>query len=161
MVSKKKLLLPLAVFITLGILSVRATEQFLYPDLNCSGKFNKNKKWIRETGNKLPKILENENLDLSWSVLIRRDSITIENDRFPFYKELSHIDNFAKKTNIGITGGYKIDFIQHYKYEFTYNKITNQLTVELNARGKHVIENEVGDDILKATFLGKCERKWL
>ena len=152
-----KILISIIIF---GSLSFFLGMNILYPTLICKGEYSKQRDWASKNNLSVPKKLDDERLNLSYSVLIRRDAITIEKDRFPFYKELSSINNFAKRDDVGISGGYVNDYIQHLKYDFNYNKITNQLTIELNGHGKHLIDDEIGTDVLKVTFLGNCKRKW-
>lgn len=158
--NMRKFLKILVAIIFFGGFCLFISVNTLYPTLICKGEYSKQRDWTSKNKLSTPKKLDDERLNLSYSVLIRRDAITIEKDRFPFYKELSSKNNFAKRDDVGISGGYVNDYIQHQKYNFNYNKITNQLTIELNGHVKHLINDEIGTDVLKVTFLGNCERKW-
>lgn len=136
-------------------------KQVIYPTMICKGKFEKYRVWTEDSNTSNKKVLDNENLDVIWSLVFSRGAITINDDRFPLFKELNGTNRIAKKTTSGYEGTYSIDFLQHIKYQFSYNSITRQLLVQLNGKAPHIMDFNVGRDDLKATFIGVCQQKWL
>ena len=134
--------------------------QLIYPTMICKGQFNKVRIWTDGTNKAITRLLDDEHLDVSWSLLFRRGAIIINEDRFPLYKELNRTNHFAKSTTVGYTGSYSTDFLQNIKYSFEYNNITNQLSASLTGKGDHILDGYVGVDDLKANFIGACQRKW-
>jgi hypothetical protein len=135
-------------------------NQILYPTYVCDGELNKYIEWTKDYDNKPSKVLEDTKTKVAWSIRFKRGAMLINDDRFPFYKELNQQDNFAKKTPSGYEGGYSVNFIQKYKYQFHFNEISKQLSVTVQAEGPHIIEAGVGRDKGKFEFLGSCEQRW-
>ncbi len=158
--TKKKLSSYLIIFLSITT-GVYLAYQLIYPTMICKGELNKVRIWTDSSNKSITKLLDDEHTEVVWSLLIRRDAITINDDRFPLYKELSYKNNFAKKTTSGYEGSYSSDYLQHIRYRFSYNQISNQLGVDLTGKGDHILDGYVGKDDLKASFLGICQRKWL
>jgi len=134
--------------------------QLIYPTMICKGQFNKVRVWTDDANKSITKLLDDEHLDVSWSLLFRRGAIMINEERFPLFKELNGTNHFSKSTAVGYEGSFSTDYLQHIKYSFSYNQITNQLSVSLTGKGDHIIDGYVGMDDLKANFIGTCQRKW-
>ena len=134
--------------------------QLIYPTMICKGQFNKLRVWAHWLNKESTKILDDEHLEVSWSLLFRRGAILINEDRFPMYKELNGTNHFAKSTAVGYEGSYSTDYLQHIRYSFSYNQITHQLSASLTGKGDHILDGDVGMDDLKANFIGTCQRKW-
>lgn len=155
-----KKLLKYFIFFVIIICGLYFAYQLIYPTMICKGQLNKVRIWTDSSNKSITKLLDDEHTEANWSLLIRRDALTINDDRFPLYKERSYNNNFAKKTTSGYEGSSSTDYLQHVKYRFSYNQISNQLAVELTGNGDHILDGYVGKDDLKASFLGVCQRKW-
>lgn len=156
--SSKKLKLFLLI-IGLILFLVYFLYQIIYPTMICNGKFNKVRVWTDDANKSITKLLDDEHLEVSWSLLFRRGAIIINEDRFPLFKELNGSNRLAKATTVGYEGSYSTSFLQNIRYSFSYNQITKQLSVSLTGKGEHIIDGHVGMDNLKANFIGTCQRK--
>lgn len=150
------------IFILFSILSasIYCVYHILYPTMICRGSYSKLNKWTSDYNSADVKIIEDNKVDVSWSLLIRRDALYINEDRFPLFKELNYKNIHAEKTQFGYRGKYQTNMIQQWDYSFEYNNITNQLSASVSAAGFHILDGKGGKDKLKATFVGVCERKW-
>ncbi|QWD69611.1 hypothetical protein [Polynucleobacter sp. UB-Siik-W21] len=146
--------------VSMVTLVIYLAYQLIYPTMICKGQFNKVRVWTNGSNKEVTKLLDDEHLEVSWSLLFSRGAIIINEDRFPLYKELNSKNNFAKSTAVGYEGSYSTDFLQHIRYDFSYNQIANQLSVSFTGKGDHILDGDVGMDDLKANFIGTCQRKW-
>lgn len=149
---------------TVGLILTAAAVYFgwatLYPTYVCPGEVSTYIEWRKDFGDKEPKILQNKTTKISWVLKINRSELFINDDRFPFFKELNGVDNFAKKTQMGFEGGATRDMIQKYDYKFSFNRISDQLTVTIKGEGPHITDDGVGRDKGRSDFIGRCEKKW-
>jgi hypothetical protein len=150
-------------FILFGFLAIYYLfNLYIYPQRICNGEVTKKLIWTDRTTNEKV-VLTDEKTPLVISFILKRGAIYLNDDRFPFYKELSSVDNYAKKTEIGYIGSYTqqglIDHVSNFKFNF--NELTSMLYTENTASGTHLYENRYGSDSLKIDFVGSCSRKFL
>lgn len=137
-------------------------NQYYYPQRICSGDVKKQLIWTNKLTNE-KKILNDEKTPLVISFIFKRGAILINDDRFPLYKELNDVNNFAFKTESGYKGEYSQHGLlnQESNFKFRFDEITSVLYTENYATGMHIYENNMGTDNLKIEFSGNCSRKLL
>ena len=143
----------------LGIISY-SIFQYIYPQRICAGEITKKIVWTSRISNEKI-ILKDEKSPLTISFVIKRGAIYLNEDRFPFYKELSGENNFASKTEIGYQGEYsKYGLIGGESFfKFKFNEVSSILYTENEGKAIHLYENKEGTDSAKLEFIGACSRK--
>lgn len=137
-------------------------NQVYYSQRICSGEVTKKIVWTNSSSNEKI-ILTDEKTPLVISLIFKRGAIYLNDDRFPLYKELSGVDNFAKKTESGYVGQYSQHGLlgQQSNFNFRFNELTSMVYTENSASGRHIYENKDGTDSLKIEFVGSCKRKFI
>ena len=104
---------------------------------------------------------KHEKSPLTISFVIKRGAIYLNEDRFPFYKELSGENNIAIKTEIGYQGEYsKYGFLGGESFfKFKFNEVSSFLYTENDGKALHLYENKEGIDSAKLEFIGACSKK--
>jgi hypothetical protein len=149
----------LVILIFLGVIYY-SIYQYIYPQRICVGEITKKIVWT----NKISKekiILKDEKSPLTISFVIKRGAIYLNEDRFPFYKELSGENNIAIKTEIGYQGEYsKYGFLGGESFfKFKFNEVSSFLYTENDGKALHLYENKEGIDSAKLEFIGACSKK--
>lgn len=149
----------LGILIFFGIISY-SIYQFIYPQRICVGEITKKIVWTSKINNEKI-ILKDEKSPLTISFVIKRGAIYLNEDRFPFYKELSGENNIANKTEVGYQGEYsKYGLIGSESiFNFKFNEVSSFLYTENNGKAMHLYENKEGTDSAKLEFIGACSRK--
>ena len=162
MIISKQNLIKATLFIIALTVIFYLLNQILYPQRVCSGEVTQKLVWTDNTTNER-KILIDEKKPLLISFVFKRGAIYLNDDRFPLYKELSGVDNFAQKTESGYSGQYSQQGLlgQESNFTFRFNELTSMLFTENQAKGMHIYENKDGSDSLKIEFAGNCSRKFL
>lgn len=156
---KKYFKYSLGVLFFLGIISYFLV-QFIYPQRICVGEISKKIVWTNKYSNEKI-VLKDEKSPLTISFVIKRGAIYLNEDRFPFYKELSGENNIASKTEIGFQGEYsKYGFLGGESiFKFKFNEVSSFLYTENDGKAMHLYENKEGTDSARLEFNGACHRK--
>ena len=160
--DKNKYSYRITVMVFAVILIVYLFDQYFYPQRICSGEVTKKRIW-KDGVTHEQKILDDEKTSLAISFTFKRGAIYLNDDKFPLYKELSGVNNFAEKTESGYKGEYSQYGILHQEslFKFSFNEVTSMLYTENSAKGMHVYENKMGDDYSIINFVGTCKRKFI
>jgi len=138
----------------LGILA----KGIIYPTQTCSGLGHAERNWMPEYGDAV--LIQEASLPFSHKIKFSQTQLWVDGQRFPYYKELSPKTNFALVSPTWIKGSYIDQAINKTRYTFEYDKVRQQLRIDIQSIGAGLIEGKNGLIQENSSFLGQCSNDW-
>ena len=138
----------------LGILA----KGIIYPTQTCSGLGHAERNWMPEYGDAV--LIQEASLPFSNKIKFSQTQLWVDGQRFPYYKELSPKTNFALVSPTWIKGSYIDQAINKTRYTFEYDKVRQQLRIDIQSIGVGLIEGKNGLIQENSSFLGQCSNDW-
>ena len=138
----------------LGILA----KGIIYPTQTCSGLGHAERNWMPEYGDAV--LIQEASLPFSHKIKFSQTQLWVDGQRFPYYKELSPKTNFALVSPTWIKGSYIDQAINKTRYTFEYDKVRQQLRIDIQSIGVGLIEGKNGLIQENSSFLGQCSNDW-
>lgn len=133
---------------------------FIYPTMVCQGHAHQMQTFTPDDETSSPKVIEDQRIFERHLVQIRRGEILINNQRFPFYKELNPNNHFATQNKEGFEGNYSSHVVDRVNHEFDYNKAKRELALHTQTEGVRFIDGQSGRVEVVSKFQGQCESHW-
>ena len=118
------------------------------------------RKWMLQVEGAESTVMNEQAHPMSHTIRFSQTQVWVDDQRFPFYKELNPTNHFALTSSRGTKGSFSSQGIETKRYAFEYDAKSQQLRIDIQSYGMSSIGGKDGLIQENSSFLGQCASQW-